>query len=108
MKALRAPTGRDLSQIPWSEWTTVEKRWFHDIVMQCADCGAAFESRDYYMVKNTIWGRHGERSAFLCVGCLETRMGRSLVYEDLADVPLRESFIHYRPEYGPISRQEAA
>lgn len=63
----------------------------------CADCGMEtnhfntddrFDS-EWYMVKNEIWAAAtAERPAnFLCVGCLERRIGRKLTPDDFKDVP---------------------
>jgi hypothetical protein len=38
------------------------------------------------MVHNTIWAHAGMKDGFLCIGCLETRIGRKLEPSDFANV----------------------
>jgi hypothetical protein len=66
----------------------------------CFDCGtptcpdgAAWE---YYMVTNDLWAASGMQhtGGYLCVGCLEGRIGRQLTPEDFPDWPVN------LPEYG--------
>lgn len=48
---------------------------------------------EWYMVRSEVWeaaARHGNLARFLCIGCLETRIGRSLVANDFAPLPLNE------------------
>jgi hypothetical protein len=65
----------------------------------CDDCGADTTpctgkrgcrhsgTWEYYMVHNHLWpgGVH-----YLCVGCLERRLGRRLTAADFTDVPVNE------------------
>jgi hypothetical protein len=67
-------------------------------VFPCADCntiltirpsgfGAAFGGgweNEWFMVKDGVWqhGQRGGKCRFLCVGCLETRIGRKLTSDD--------------------------
>ncbi|MCW2763838.1 MAG: hypothetical protein JWR85_4039 [Marmoricola sp.] len=52
----------------------------------CMDCGVdTNEIREYFMVDDHIWNKHvPEYHGFLCIGCLESRMGRTL---DATDFP---------------------
>jgi len=43
---------------------------------------------EHYMVHNTIWKAAGMTDGFLCVGCLEKRIGRVLTPEDFTDFPI--------------------
>ena len=56
----------------------------------CADCGTDttphYGGWEYYMVHNTIWSRAGMKDGFLCIGCLEARIGRKLEPSDFANV----------------------
>lgn len=72
----------------------------------CADCGIDTAPMDrleradegtweWYMVVPRIWGEHGVSLGYLCLGCLEARMGRKLVREDFSDFPISE----YDPVY---------
>jgi hypothetical protein len=57
----------------------------------CADCGIetirAF-SADFYMVQHELWGQYGVPAGFLCLACLEQRMGRNLEIEDFLVCPV--------------------
>jgi hypothetical protein len=42
--------------------------------------------REYYMVRDDVWWPCvGGRSGMLCIGCLETRLGRELCAADFID-----------------------
>lgn len=60
----------------------------HDAA-RCSDCGINTLPRgggaEYYMVHDDIWASAGMTTGYLCVGCLEARLGRRLSF---ADVPL--------------------
>ena len=43
----------------------------------CADCDT-HTKLEYYMVHDHIWEQHGSGKGMLCIGCLESRMGRLL------------------------------
>lgn len=59
--------------------------------MPCADCGAdTGELREFYMVHAFIWRRAGMRKGFLCVGCLERRLGRQLAPGDFTSCRLNQ------------------
>jgi hypothetical protein len=53
-----------------------------DLAAPCADCGAdTFEdNHEYYMISDDLWQTAGADEGFLCIGCLETRLGRQLIY----------------------------
>jgi hypothetical protein len=71
----------------------------------CRDCGV--ETLDvewdghseWYMVKKPLWNEAGMESGFLCIGCLETRIGRTLVTTDFTDVPVNDLSIHDTQRY---------
>jgi hypothetical protein len=56
----------------------------------CADCGTDTTpcpgEWEYYMVHNTVWSCAQMKGGFLCVGCLEARLGRKLEPCDFTDV----------------------
>lgn len=62
----------------------------------CADCGTVTAPRDvmsgsdWYVVHDTIWRSAGMASGcgYLCVPCLEHRIGRSLCARDFTDAPI--------------------
>jgi hypothetical protein len=66
-------------------------------IFPCADCsmiltirstglGAMFDghNHEWFMVKDNVWarGQRGGKCRFLCVGCLERRIGRKLSSDD--------------------------
>ncbi len=67
-------------------------------IFLCSDCDAVLMVRsrgllagsgydlDWYMVKDRVWrtGQKKGRSRFLCVSCLEDRIGRKLSCEDFS------------------------
>jgi len=78
-------------------------------VIACADCAmhlqirpVGFDARfgggwqgDWYMVKDNVW-RLGQRAGacrFLCVGCLEHRIGRKLTATDFK----RSAKVNFHP-----------
>ncbi len=59
----------------------------------CLDCGVStFEVGEYYMVRDELWPLSVD--GMLCIGCLETRLGRRLRRADFTDVPL-----NWHPRY---------
>lgn len=52
----------------------------------CADCGTDTRE-EYYMVHDHIWEQYGSEP-FLCLGCLEDRMGRTLWSGDFTHWPI--------------------
>jgi hypothetical protein len=62
---------------------------------RCRDCRAQTLSRwarrasEYYMVDDRVWEDAGmEHHGFLCIGCLETRLGRRLNRADFTDADI--------------------
>jgi len=43
---------------------------------------------EYYMVRPAVWRRAGAGRGFLCIGCLERRLGRRLRPADFTDAPV--------------------
>lgn len=72
------------------------------MAMICSDCGIdTREIDEYYMVHFELWEQViPERNGFLCIGCLEERLGRELNAEDFLDCPLNKEMIIYahKPE----------
>ena len=70
----------------------------------CIDCGldtAPYDDRrkhgarksEYYMVRDSVWREAGmserkDQAIFLCIGCLEARLGRMLTARDFTRVPI--------------------
>jgi hypothetical protein len=68
----------------------------------CHDCGKETLSprgaSEYYMVHNHVWqAASAPARGFLCIGCLEARLGRQLHRGDFAPVPLNDLNYH-RPD----------
>jgi hypothetical protein len=60
----------------------------------CLDCESdTLEIDEYYMVQNSIWNHVvPDDSGMLCIGCLETRLGRILTQADFTDAPVNSSW----------------
>jgi hypothetical protein len=71
----------------------------------CVDCGRdTGHSRgglcEEYMVRDAIWAGAGMNpDGFLCVGCLESRIGRQLIRPDFTVAPIND------PSYGRQSER---
>ncbi len=80
----------------------------------CNDCGidTKLDNKDYYMVSAEIWNKYGlgegkvfvnkegamcggGESGFLCMKCLEERMGRKLKKSDIFICPITQFFNPY-------------
>jgi hypothetical protein len=62
-----------------------------DLFTACRDCGVdTFEINEYYMLLNEIWQEciPEEKSALLCIKCVEKRLGRKLTSADFSVCPL--------------------
>ena len=66
--------------------TTTEKRYAY-----CLDCGVdTFVIKEWYMIRNELWGQvitnnDPTSQRFLCILCLEKRLGRKLHVSDFMD-----------------------
>ena len=60
--------------------------------LMCLDCHCdTFEIDEDYMVHNSVWDQVvPDDGGELCIGCLETRLGRKLTQADFADVPVND------------------
>lgn len=63
--------------------------------LPCKDCGVdtghgSNGIREYYVVQDDLWkkSRMKHDDGYLCVGCLEKRIGRQLHFTDFADYPV--------------------
>ena len=70
-------------------------------ITNCADCGTGtFALGEYYMVHDDLWEQAwaGRRKPWhcidgqemLCIGCLEQRLGRTLLRCDFTDAPIND------------------
>ena len=63
--------------------------FYYSGAFDCVDCGIhTADIGEYYMVKDTIWGKYGVGEGMLCIGCLEFRMQRSLTKSDFTECVL--------------------
>ena len=65
----------------------------------CLDCGVDTQEIDeYYMVDWPVWEEAtggiygGPPNGMLCIGCLETRLGRELTPDDFLPAPINQGF----------------
>jgi hypothetical protein len=63
----------------------------------CADCGVnTLAVGEWYMVNDKLWeaasrfGKIWEESFYLCIGCIELRLGRRLTPDDFTNVPVND------------------
>ncbi|URM90389.1 hypothetical protein LUW75_10730 [Streptomyces sp. MRC013] len=75
-------------------WLAAVEQWEYD----CADCGTD-STNERYMVHDHVWAAAGMCPfGFLCIGCLEVRLGRSLNAADFLNVPLNHAPGYRRSE----------
>lgn len=56
----------------------------------CRGCGCSVE-QEYYMLHDSVWQQvYQRRSGMLCVGCVESRLGRELTCHDFVPCGLNE------------------
>jgi hypothetical protein len=71
--------------------------------VNCNDCDVDTQDiGEWYMVKDEVWAAawpKGSKREFLCIGCLETRLGRRLTSDDFTDATINE-FKEYAPGIG--------
>jgi hypothetical protein len=69
------------------------------VLGRCCDCGlGTYAAHEWYMVRDEVWeeawrGRWKwwhqiEGQQILCIGCLEKRLGRTLIASDFTAVPI--------------------
>lgn len=67
----------------------------------CLGCGVSTAEdgvNEYYMVQAEVWAAaNPKRRGMLCIGCLETRLGRRLTPEDFTHAPIN-SIIEWHSE----------
>jgi DNA-directed RNA polymerase subunit RPC12/RpoP len=82
---------------------------------RCKDCkkDVFVDDKDWYMVTADVWNTYGlggsvdlgdgrwqnvdpkKPSGYLCMTCMEERLGRKIQKEDLLDCPLNTTFNYY-------------
>jgi hypothetical protein len=73
----------------------------------CHDCGAETMPADYgqrgewYVVTDNVWhaGGLGTLGGYLCIGCLEARIGRRLTPADFTDAPINNLAVYDLPRW---------
>lgn len=68
--------------------------------LKCADCD--FDTKtEYYMLEHDLWLKvnNGRRQGFLCIGCVEKRLGRELNAFDFLDAPVNQLAQHPRMRF---------
>jgi hypothetical protein len=84
------------------------------MIFACDDCGAYLAVRplgmsfgtwdgDWFMVKDRVWqdGQRAGKCRFLCVGCLEHRIGRKLTADDFS----RSASVNFTGQKSPKLRR---
>jgi hypothetical protein len=60
----------------------------------CHDCGTSTLPDDgpseFYIVHHEVWAAAGVGRGYLCIGCLEERLGRRLNRDDFPDYPVND------------------
>lgn len=66
---------------------------------KCLDCECdTCDVNEYYMVRDHLWRKAvPKRTGMLCIGCLETRLGRTLTKADFTDVPVNKGWCPQSP-----------
>ena len=55
----------------------------------CCDCGFdTLVGHEYYMLTDALWAQIGMDEGMLCIGCVESRLGRRLVPNDFPPYPI--------------------
>lgn len=61
-----------------------------DDLWLCSDCDVPTAPFEVYMVTDEVWAAAGGSGDYLCIGCLEERLGRPLVPDDFGAIPLND------------------
>ena len=61
----------------------------------CFDCKIRIMPKGWFMVKDQLWEKHGEKKNFLCINCFEKRMERKLDALDLIPCVVNEEVNPY-------------
>jgi hypothetical protein len=77
----------------------VEYRWQCYITdWRCLDCGVnTSEIDEYYMLHDPIWHQANPNDdGMLCIGCVESRLGRPLRATDFTPTRVNDATVHHR------------
>jgi hypothetical protein len=79
--------------------TVIESEEEIKAMFACVDCkGCTYDNDEYYMVHDDLWQTAGMDQGMLCIGCLETRLGRRLDSRDFTHYPINTSPAFKRSE----------
>ena len=68
---------------------------YEQVGFDCADCGIDTSAADeYYMLHDRVWRKAAGKDieAMLCIGCVETRLGRKLTPRDFTKCAVNRDF----------------
>jgi len=73
---------------PWREHEPLDDEVTIHSKFRCIDCGKNTHGGEYYMVHDSVWAASGiaPHGGMLCLGCLETRIGRELRPDDFSGI----------------------
>lgn len=62
----------------------------------CDDCS---KHAPFYVVENAVWAKAVAKkpAQYLCLACLEQRLGRLLLFQDFPEVPVNQLVHYMRP-----------
>jgi hypothetical protein len=91
--AVIAGETNDWSVLSYNFQTGEPYRIFPEFI--CLDCQSdTLRIDEYYMVQDAVWNHVvSDDRGMLCVGCLETRLGRILTQADFVDAPINSGWI---------------
>jgi hypothetical protein len=65
-----------------------------EVMTNCVDCRwDTINLGEWYMVRDDVWEqacRREPKPAYLCIGCLEERLSRTLTPDDFIDAPVND------------------
>jgi hypothetical protein len=63
-----------------------------DKLKPCACCGVSTAKLgEHFYLKNEVWFKvHPTERGFLCIGCIESKLGRKLVRNDFTDASINK------------------
>jgi hypothetical protein len=75
----------------------------------CKDCDKATMPRtgrtEWYMVRDEVWHEANGGRGYLCIACLERRLGRQLTAADLTGAPINVEKAWDTPRLAAVKRR---
>lgn len=72
-------------------WLEASTLFSDESILACQDCSKITIGDDYYMIQHDLWRQvHPNYVGMLCLTCLQTRLGRSLVKSDFIHAPVND------------------